>query len=167
MVTEDCWLLGCEAMFFGINLLFQSSMLPPSSGWKHTLKLKTAGSSVILASFCQSTWHCFPNDESYYMKFWRSIYLHLQKFVCYMQNGFSFPWISLLLKFYQHYLNRHGTIWKTKVSLVQKQEIYSSLQNVNVNCAMLKWFTYFNYSYVYTAFSILMRNVWWSFVSEI
>ena len=63
-VTEDHWLLGCEAMFFGTNLLFQSSMLPPSSGWKHTLKLKTAGSSVLLASFFQSTWRCFPNDDA-------------------------------------------------------------------------------------------------------
>ena len=31
-MTEDRWLLGCEAMFFGTNLLFQSSMLPPSKG---------------------------------------------------------------------------------------------------------------------------------------
>lgn len=52
----------------------------------------------------------FPKWQQSYMKFWRSINLHLQKFVCYMQNVFSFPWISLLFEFYQHYLNRQGMV---------------------------------------------------------
>jgi hypothetical protein len=64
MVTDDCWFLGCDAMLFGGNLLFQSSMLPSPSGWKHTLKMKTTGSSETLVNFCQSTWHYIPGDNS-------------------------------------------------------------------------------------------------------
>jgi hypothetical protein len=53
----------------------------------------------------------FPKwQQSYYMKFWRSIHLHLQKFVCYMHSGFSFPIISVLLKLYQNYLNKPGMV---------------------------------------------------------
>jgi len=59
----------------------------------------------------------FPKwQQSYYMKFWKSINLHLPEFVCYMQNGFSFPIISVLLKLYQNYLNRPGMVASGKQS---------------------------------------------------
>lgn len=71
---------------------------------------------------------CPKWQQSYYMKFWSSVNLHVQKVVCYIQNGFSFLIISLLLKLYQHHLNRQGVIPSGKQKSVLCRNKNSVLQ---------------------------------------